>query len=208
MCMKVSGRAARLQMIQDANDAQTARTQEDDRQARLQAASDKINKQFKQFGSDYYNKYRQAVLDYYNPDVDKQYNKTRQQAIFDYARAGTLGSSQANETFADLQNQYDVNKANVVAKADTATGTQKKAVGDQKNAVIAQLYSTENPNVAANTATNTVRTLANAAPDLSPIGELFKTIAIGGGGFYNAYNDPYARLTPGTSSPNAGRNVA
>lgn len=158
------------------------------------------------FDNAFYDKYKSAYLDYYNPDVEKQYTDAKEQLNYAHARAGTLNSSMAGENLADLVYQNDMRKSEVASKADAAAGQLRQNVAQQKSAAINQLYSTENPDIAANTALNSVRTIQNAQPEFSPLGDLFKSAIVGAGSYMQAYNDPWNRMG-GPPSVNAGRNV-
>jgi hypothetical protein len=199
---------------QEIDAAEKARVNESDRQARLSQGVGEINRQFDStadnayggFNDDYYNKFRQAQLDYYQPELEKQYAKSKETLAFDHARAGTTNSSMASQNLADLAYQHDLNSADIVSRADAATGEQRRNVNSQKQALIGQLYSTENPEIASNLALNSVKTLQNQQPQFSTIGELFKNAVVGASNAYTAYSDPYARLgKPNLGS--AGRNV-
>lgn len=141
------------------------------------------------FGDAFYNNYRDANLNYYMPELAKQYDKAKSNLTFDHARAGTLQSSMASENVADLVYQKSMNDALVRSKADNATAQLRNSVAAQKSAAMGQLYATEDPSIAANTATNSVRTLQNTTPEFSPMGELFKNAVVGASGFASGYND-------------------
>lgn len=198
MC-KASNRQARLAMMEQQRAADEARAKEDQRADRLKTGVDTIMKAFDAnktadgafggFDDAYYDKYRQAQLDYYMPELNKQYKQAQDQLVFAQARAGTLNSSMANQNNADLIEQNALNKANIISKADNATGVLRQNVQAQKSALLNQLYATENPEIAANLATNSVKTLQNATPTLDSIGDLFKNTAVGIGSGYGTYTD-------------------
>lgn len=190
MC-KASGKQARLAQMDAQRAADEARAKEDARAQRLDTGVKAINAQFDNgnFNDAFYDKYRNAQLDYYMPELDKQFGQAKDQLVYAHARSGTLNSSMANQNNADLVQQNDLNKANIFSKADAATGQLRQSVQAQKSALLNQLYSTENPEIAANMATNSVRTLQNQTPQLDSIGDLFKNIAVGVGGGFGTYQD-------------------
>jgi len=215
MCMKMSGRAQRLQMMAQMNQEQEAaaqgRAQEDQRQGRLSEGTQAINRLFDPqqladgsysgFDDNFYNNYKKKYLDFYNPDIDKQYQNASEKTDFQLADAGTFDSNARAKNQAELVTQRDTAKGQIAAKANTAAGELKTQVGNQKTALLNQLYATENPDIASNQAINSVKTIQNTAPDLQPLGEIMKIAAIGGANAYNAYSNPYARLgTPGAST--------
>lgn len=174
-----------------------------------------LSKQHVQYGGDpntrtggvdnaFYDKFRQANLDYYMPELDRQFASAKSDLNFGLARAGTLRSSTANQSLADLMYENDVNKAQMTAQADASTGELRNTVAANKSAAINQLYSTEDPTLAANTATGLVRNVELTQPQLNPIGELFKPIAIGLGGGLQGYSgqQAYNRFTGAANGSN------
>jgi hypothetical protein len=140
------------------------------------------------FDDAFYNKYKQSILDYYMPQVDKQYGQSKDELTYRLARSGILDSSQANTDVANLADQYNINKANVYNQADTATGDLKSQVAAERQKATNQLYSTEDPEVAANTALSSVRDISLKQPDLSPIGAIFDIASVGGANVLKGYN--------------------
>jgi hypothetical protein len=155
------------------------------------------------FGDDFYNKFRQANLDYYMPELDRQFSDAKSNLNFGLARSGQLRSSTANQSLADLTYQKDVNSAQMTAQADSATAGLRNEVQANKSAAINQLYSTEDPTLAANTATSLVKNTELTQPQLNPIGQLFAPIAIGMGAGMQGYSNAqaYGKYLP---APGAG----
>jgi hypothetical protein len=63
------------------------------------------------FTDDFYNKYRQSIMDYYLPQEGKQYADARSSLAYSLARAGQLESSTATKDIADLSSQDAINRA-------------------------------------------------------------------------------------------------
>ena len=84
------------------------------------------------FDDAFYDKYKQAVLDYYQPQVDKQYTDAKKQAAYGLGRSGNLISSAANDLMADLKGQYDINTHGVRNQADTAAGDLRSQVNSRR----------------------------------------------------------------------------
>jgi hypothetical protein len=211
--MKMSGKAQRLQMMAQANQEQeqatVARAQEDKRQERLDTGTAAINKLFDpqqvadgsfagfddKFYKDYGDKYRAN----YAGDIGDQYAKATENLDFKAADAGTFDSNVRTKGQADLEKQRQNAVTLVSGKADEAAGALRSQVGAQKTALLNQLFSTENPDIAASQALNSVKTIQNQTPDMQPLGEIIKNIAIGGANAYNTYSSPYNKLgTPGS----------
>ena len=162
------------------------------------------------FGSDFYDKYTQSILDYYTPQEDQQYADARSSLAASLARAGQLDSSTATMDIAKLSKQDQINQANIVSNADTQTGALRTTVAQDEQSALNQLYSTEDPSVAANTAQNMVANANLTKPLLNPAGALFAPITAGVGnaltGFLNptAYINPSATGAASTSSGSSG----
>jgi hypothetical protein len=94
------------------------------------------------FDDDFYNNYRQKVLDYYNPDEERQYSEAKRDLTYNLARAGTLQSSTAGDKQGELAYNDALQKANIVANANTQTGNLKNQIQANKESLINQLYAT------------------------------------------------------------------
>lgn len=171
--------------------AAEARAKEEQRKARLEKGQTAIDDLFgdKSFGNEFYDKYTNANLNYALPQLGDQYEKAKKNLTFDLARAGTLRSTMAGEAQGDIESQKAVNEAGIRAKADSDTGALRTNIGQQKQTAIGQLYSTEDPDVAANTALHMVQNAQLQQPNLTPLGELFKPLIIGAMGGFSGYND-------------------
>lgn len=198
--MAQSGKAGRLQMMQQATEAQEARVREEERQARLKTGAQAINKIFDEsginnafggFNDAFYDNYTQAQNDYYLPDVQRQYDKARENLTFDLARAGLGSSSVAGDQVADLLYQNQNNVAAVRAKSDAGTADLRQRVAQEKANALSQLYATEDPTMASNNALASAKAVSNSKPELNPLGDIFKLAVIGGGQFASAYGNPY-----------------
>jgi hypothetical protein len=160
------------------------------------------------FDDAFYNKYKQAVLDYYMPQVDKQYKDAKNELTYRLARSGNLLSSAANTNTADLVNQNDINQSQVRNKADQAAGDLRTQVAGEEQKAVNQLYATEDPTLAADTATNAVRDISLSTPDLSPAGALFDVASIGGANILKGYQSQQLAnaFKTALSSGGSGRN--
>ena len=170
------------QMVQfEMQQAQEAKDKENKRQARLDQGKGVIDQMFgnDNFGDDFYNKYKNAELDYTMPQLTEQYGEAKRTAENDLARAGLLRSGAAGWVQGKLTNQMGVNEAGVRAKADTDTSELRKSIAQQQQQAYNQLYSTEDPTVAANTAANSVANAQLAQPNTGALDAMFKPIAIG-----------------------------
>ncbi len=133
--------------------------------------------------------YLKAYNDYYMPQLNQQYTDANKNLTYDLARAGLLRSSAAADTQSDLARQNAENTAMVKSQGDQGVAALKQKINSAKQDAINQLYSTENPEVAANQALSSIRTIQNEQPNYSPLGDMFKTAVVGLGGYQSGASD-------------------
>jgi hypothetical protein len=148
------------------------------------------------FGADFYNKYNKAITDYYLPQEGQQYNDARTNLAASLARAGTSNSSVAGYNIGKLANQDAINRAQIASGADTQTAALRTTVQQNEQSALNQLYSTEDPSVAANTAENMVANAQLTKPLLNPAGALFTPITVGVGNALTGFVNPTAYINP------------
>jgi len=170
------------QMVQlEMQRAQEARDKENERQSRLNQGKGAIDTIFgtENFGDDFYENYRKAGLDYTMPQLQSQYADAKRTSEADLARAGLLRSGAAGFVQNKLTEQQGVNEAGLRAKADTDTAELRKSIAAQQQQAYNQLYATEDPTVAANTAATSASNAQLQQPNPGSLGDMFKPIAIG-----------------------------
>jgi hypothetical protein len=148
------------------------------------------------FDDAFYDKYRKSIMDYYLPQEGDQYNTARSNLNYGLARAGTLNSSIAGTDIGKLANQDTINRANIASQADTQTGALRSTIQQDEEAALNQLYSTEDPSVAANTAGNMVASAQLTKPLLNPAGALFAPLTVGVGNALSGFLNPTAYINP------------
>jgi hypothetical protein len=148
------------------------------------------------FGDDFYGNYRQSIMDYYRPQEGDQYNTARSSLAASLSRAGTSDSSIAAFDIAKLAKQDALNNAQIASQADTQTGSLRTQIAQDEQSALNQLYSTEDPSVAANTAGNMVANAALTKPLLNPAGALFAPITAGVGNALTGFLNPTAYINP------------
>lgn len=196
------------QMVQfEMQQAQEAKQKENLRQARLGQGKTAIDTLFgaENFGDPFYEKYRKAELDYTTPQLQDQYEQAKSGMTYDLARAGTLRSTAAGYAQGLLEKQNAVNQAGMLAKADTDTAALRQSIASQQQQAYNQLYATEDPTVAANTAATSAGNAQLSQPNLTPLANAFQPVAIGlGSALAPAYGAQQANqylnqgLTPNT----------
>jgi hypothetical protein len=152
------------------------------------------------FTDDFYNNYRNSIMNYYLPQEGKQYADARSSLAYSLARAGQLESSTATKDIADLSNQDQINRAQIASGADTQTGALRSTIQQDEQSALNQLYSTEDPSVAANTAGNMVASAQLTKPLLNPAGALFSPITVGVGNALSGFVNPTAYINPNASA--------
>jgi len=172
-----NNQAVMLQMQQ----AQEAKDKENARQARLNQGKGAIDTIFgnANFDDSFYNKYRDAGLNYTLPQLNTQFSDAKRTAEADLARAGLLRSGAAGFVQNKLTEQQGVNEAALRTKADTDTSALRQSIAAQQQQAYNQLYATEDPTVAANTASSSAANAQLQQPSQTALGDMFKPIAIG-----------------------------
>jgi len=157
------------------------------------------------FDDAFYNNYRQKVLDYYQPDEERQYNEAKRDLTYNLARAGTLQSSTAADKQGELGYNDALQKANIVANANTQTGNLKNQIQANKESLINQLYATEDPTLTANLAESSAAASRLQDPMLTPAAALFTPALTAAGAVGNyltsPYSNPYGSAANAASSP-------
>jgi len=176
-----SGGSNNQQIAFQQQQAAEARQKENLRQARLNQGKTAIDQIFgnENFGDPFYEKYRKAELDYTLPQLTQQYGEAKRTSEADLARAGLLRSGAAGWVQGKLAEQQGVNEAGLRSKADTDTAELRKSIAAQQQQAYNQLYATEDPTVAANTAATSAANAQMQTPNVGALGEMFKPIAIG-----------------------------
>ena len=168
------------------------------------------------FDDAFYNNYKQKVLDYYQPDEQRQYDAAQRDLTYSLARAGTLQSSTAADKQGELAYNDALQKANIVANANTQEGNLKSQIQSNKQALINQLYSTEDPTLTANLAESSAAasrlqdpmlTPASAlfTPALTTVGSAVQGLLYPSGQGTSAFANPNQSPTPASAGDNRGK---
>lgn len=129
------------------------------------------------FGDDFYQAYRNAYDEFYEPDLERQRKDAVDQTRFALARTGQLRSSEAARQLADIERQNAEGIAIVRSRGDEEEGELRNRVQTARDAVTNQLYATENPDVASTAALTRVQGLQDEEPVFSPLGQMFQLAA-------------------------------
>jgi hypothetical protein len=158
------------------------------------------------FGDDFFNAYKQKYLDYYLPDEARQYDVAKRDLSYNLARAGTLNSSTAADKAGDLAYNDANAQATIKSNANQATGQLQQSIQDQKQSLINQLYSTEDPTLTANLAQSAANASKLVSPNLTPAAAFFTPALTAAGAAASSYFSPYSTY-PGVGGTTGGANV-
>ena len=190
-------------------EAAAARAKEDERQARIAVGMGSISDAFGNMDPILAQR-GEALSDFYNPQIESKFNKSKDELTFALARAGLLNSTTAGERQADLGNEFALQKAKVLGDIGADLSNTKGNIQRQQTAIEATLRASGDETAAANQALQSAVTFREDSPTFSPLGNIFAGIADGIGS-YKAGRDVAqiqraARANPLTYS--SGRVVA
>ena len=162
------------------------------------------------FDDAFYNKYKQKVLDYYNPQEAKQYAEASGMRPMPSMTGGCLLPAPRPSGWAarlpgrPRQSRYCLN-------ANTQTGTLQDQIQSNKESLISQLYATEDPTLTANLAQSSANASSLKDPTLTPAAAYFSPVisgvssALSGLGYGSIYGQNNSNQTSGGSVANANQ---
>lgn len=192
------------------NSAALARQQEQEREQRINQGKGSIDRAFSVFTPDYFNKYQNDYLGYYNPQVDQKYGLAQQDLRYNLARAGTLDATPGQKAFGMLAQAYTDQRRAVESDALDATNKVRTQVEQNKSDLYAQNTASADPSLAATSALSRAGSL-QTTPSYSPVGDLFSGFTNAGSAYLQGLNKGlptgYAsRFQPGASIPGYSSN--
>ena len=164
-------------------DAEAARVKEAEREQRIVAGTEAINEQFSIFDDTFYSDRKDKYLDFYQPQLDDQFGKAKDDLTFSLARAGTLNSSMAGQKQADLLKSYGTESAGLLSQAEGEISSQKSRLQSEKSALTSQLNATGNADQVSNEALSRSQNLFTEQPTYGTLGNLFSGVANGIGSY-------------------------
>ena len=156
------------------------------------------------FNDDFYNTFKQGMIDYYAPQVADKYGEAKDELTYRLARAGTGRSSAANSAVADLAKQNTLNAANVYSEADAGAADLRTRVANERTMAENQVYATEDPTIGVNQALAAVKNISLDQPKMTPLGEIFKVALVGGANAMTGYKNQKTINEIQKASNNAG----
>jgi len=151
------------------------RRQEAERQARVAQGTALVDKQFAGFNDDWHNQRKQAEIDYYLPNVDEQYRRTYQDAVFRLANTGGLTSTAGADLLGRINKQYELGKQQVLDRA-TASALGLKSDMSRNRADLIRMLEGGSSVASVGDSAAAMAQARNAAPSYSPLGDLFAGI--------------------------------
>lgn len=173
------------------------------RQQSIQKGMLSIDKAFSGFNPQYYEGVRNTALGSLMPQFEQQYRRTKRGAALSLGSRGLLpGSSVAREAGNHLEQERGLGQILVGNQANQVVKQAQEGVARERNTVVGQLVSSQDPALAAQQA------LAGAAsvgaPSITaPLGDLFQNFSNAwlARGIGKAYNEPTQGMAGGRSAP-------
>jgi hypothetical protein len=155
-------------------EARRAREEEQVRRNRLEEGTNRIRSIFQQFTPAYYSSLRTNAENYYQPQLDLQYQDAVKALQYSLARQGLLSSSARAQQFANLERTSDQARQEIANRATNLAKQRQSDVEAARATTMNQLYATEDPVYAGEVATQ--QALAqNRPPEYSPLGQIFQS---------------------------------
>ena len=130
------------------------------------------------FGEDFFNKRRQAFIDYATPQLESQRGDAARELTFALDRSGNLDSSSRADQGRRVGKLYDLNRQDIADKGQEYANTARTNIEDARSDLIKTLNATGDAQGAASGAIN--RAAALSAPDTySPLTQLFADFTAG-----------------------------
>jgi hypothetical protein len=183
--------------------AEQARAEEAARQGRIASGMERVNSVFSQFDDPYYDKVSATALDYYKPEVERQYTDARKALTFNLARSGNLSSTAGADAFRKLNDAKGRTDVDIANRAQGYGTDVRRTVEGQRNDVTQGLYATADPEAAYSSASTAAR-LAQAPPSYSPLGDLFSAFVASGANAIAAERAGYRGASTGLFNSSRG----
>ena len=150
----------------------------------------------------YYTGVADSIKQLGTADLTSQFKKARENLQYQLARSGLLVSSAANDLQTDLETAREEGAAKIGLQAAQSVQKLRQQTASEKAAAINQLYATQNPDLAANTAMANRALIMQDKPSYSPIGDIFGAVLnSAGAGMNYANNVNSGKITGAYKSP-------
>ena len=150
---------------------------EQERQSNIARGREDINRIFGEtFSPEFFAGISQNYSDWAMPQLERQNETATQNLLYALARAGTSRSSTAAKGKADLQEQFDLGRQTVAQRGEDLANRRRIDVENQRQAIEAQLYATEDPAAAAAAAANSTFN-SSFRPEYEPMAQLITDVS-------------------------------
>lgn len=154
------------------------REQEANRQRELREGRMVIKDNFSQFTPDFYRQREQAYMDYALPQLDEQYEKEKEGLIFALARGGRLNSRTRADKLAELEQQYNQNRAQIRDRGISMANETRQNIERARSNLLSQNSTVLDGQSMAQLASQQASALS-ASPAFDPLGTMFQNTTAG-----------------------------
>lgn len=151
---------------------ETAYANAQERAKRVQEATGQVDSVFApQFTDDWYGKQKQGYVNYYIPELKRQYDEAKNQMTMNLASTNPYGSSSNNKQFADMERAYGDQYNNMMQSADQFASDLRTRVADARTKALQNAGDADIGTI-MNQALNQAQA-ASAVPAFSPMADVF-----------------------------------
>ena len=154
------------------NSAEIARKKEEERKAKIALGRTAIDDQFAQFDDDYFDAISTGYMDFYQPQLTKQFDDARRKSILSLAGVGNLNTSAGARSLGNLQELYENNRALLGDSGIGAANRARRDIEAARSDLYAQNRAAADPSAAASSAMSRAGTLT-APMVYEPLGNVF-----------------------------------
>ena len=154
------------------NSAEIAREQAEKNEMRIREGTGRVDQAFSGFDDNYYSGLGKSYLDYYQPDLERQYADAQKKNTFRFANSGNLDSGASNESFGDLAEHYTQQRAQLADRSLSEQQNARGQVAQNRADLISQLESGSGVESTAQSALARASSLSQP-PEYSPLGDMF-----------------------------------
>jgi hypothetical protein len=154
--------------------ANAAAAAEAKRKKDILAGRAEIDQNFAKFDDPYFKQIGDAYTGYYNPQLDDQYSKARDQLVYRFARQGIGQSQAAVDTQGDARTEYDRQRAQIGSRAQDAIGAAKSDVERNRGDLYTLNQAAADPEAVASMSASRAASI-QPAQNLTPLENVFSS---------------------------------
>lgn len=141
------------------------------KRASLEKGMSDISGIFAKYDDPYYAGISEKYRQYANPQIEKSFAQSQGNIASNLANRGKTGSSTAAKQYGELSDAYGGIRQQSEMKAQDYANQQRQSINQARSQTVGQLYSSESPQAALQSANAFVPAL-NAGPSFSAIGDI------------------------------------